>query len=136
MLEIKKNFSQRELLWFGPLFALFIGIIASILIRRFQMTQAAVVLAVLAAIVIAVYYLVPAWRKPIYLSWMYSVAPIGLIVSHILLALIFYGLLTPIGLALRMFGYDPLHRAFDKSAATYWVPRAEPSDTQRYFRQF
>ena len=99
MIEVKKEFSKTELLWFGPLFALFVGIIASILIRRFHWSQAALVLCGLASVLIVVYYLAPALQTRIYRGWMLSVAPIGFVVSHLLLALVFYLVLTPIGLA-------------------------------------
>ena len=67
---------------------------------------------------------------------MLSVAPIGFVISHILLALVFYVVLTPIGLAMRLFGYDPMTRKLDPQATTYWVPRAGQESAQQYFRQF
>ena len=49
----------------------------------------------------------------------------------------FVGLLfTPIGLAMRLVGRDPLRRRFDRQASTYWIKRPEQDETGRYFRQF
>lgn len=62
--------------------------------------------------------------------------PIGWVVSHLLLGLIFYGIVTPIGLLLRLFGRDPLQRKFDPQAKTYWVPHEPTTDARRYFRQY
>jgi hypothetical protein len=136
MIEIKKEFSKTELLWFGPLFALFIGIIATILIRRFGLYQPAWGLGALAAILIAVYYLVPSLQKSIFRGWMLAVAPIGFVISHVLLALVFYLFLTPIGWVMRLVGYDPMLRTWDAQATTYWIPRPKAADPEHYFRQF
>ena len=136
MLEIKKNFSDRELLWFGPLLALFVAVVGAILIGRFDLTAAACVLWCATAVVIMLYYLLPSIRLPTYRAWLYAVFPIGWIVSHVLLGLIYYVVLTPIGLLMRVSGYDPMNRRFDSTANTYWIDRDPEVDPRRYFRQF
>jgi hypothetical protein len=52
------------------------------------------------------------------------------------LAMVYYGIFTPIGLGLRLMGRDPLRRRFDPQARSYWVDRRAPADVKRYFRQF
>jgi hypothetical protein len=55
----------------------------------------------------------------------------------VVLALVYYGVLTPIGLVMKLFGYDPMKKRFDSGAATYWVKRpGEKTGPKRYFRQF
>ena len=49
---------------------------------------------------------------------------------------IYYIVLTPIGLFLRLTGYDPMQRRFDRAAKTYWTPREQEEKTKRYFQQF
>ena len=44
--------------------------------------------------------------------------------------------LAPIGLVLRIFGKDPMHRRFERDAATYWVDARPPRPRESYFRQF
>jgi hypothetical protein len=78
----------------------------------------------------------PACLRPLYLALSLLGAPIGLVVSYVVLAIVYYGILTPIGLAMRLAGRDPLHRKFDRSAGTYWVPRGGAPEPKRYFRQF
>lgn len=48
------------------------------------------------------------------------------IVSPIVLGLIFYGVVTPLGLATRLSGKNPLRLHFDKTASTYWIARKPP----------
>ena len=58
-------------------------------------------------------------------------------VSHVVLALVYYLVFVPIGLLMRLFGYDPMKRGFDPEAATYWTARdPKASEPKRYFRQF
>jgi hypothetical protein len=45
------------------------------------------------------------------------------IVSPLMMAVIFYGVITPVGLVLRLTGKDPLRLRRDSSSASYWIPR-------------
>ena len=74
--------------------------------------------------------------RRLYVAMCYAAFPIGFVVSHILLAFVYYCVITPIGLVMRLTGYDPLQRKLDREAETYWSPRAEVKDKSRYFRQF
>ena len=136
IIEVEKDFSRRELLWFGPLFALFVGIVGAILIRRFGANAAAYTIWAIAAPLIVVYYLIPTIRRPLYLGWMYAAMPFGWVISHLLLAGIYFFVITPIGLLMRLVRYDPMKRGFDKSAKSYWITREPIRDTNRYFKQY
>ena len=48
----------------------------------------------------------------------------------------FYVVMTPVGLLLRLLGYDPMHRRMDKTVESYWIKREPVTDPGRYFRQF
>ena len=67
---------------------------------------------------------------------MYAALPIGVTVSYIILAIVYYLVVTPIGIGLRMAGVDPIVRRLDRSATSYWAPHEPPAETNRYFRQF
>ncbi len=136
MIEVKKEFSDRELLWFGPLFALFVGLIGLILMRRLHWNNVAYGLWTVSAVIIVVYYLVPSIRKPTYLAWIYSVVPIGWVVSHVLLGIVFYLVVTPVGLAMKALKYDPMQRTLDPAAKSYWIKRESQVDNSSYFRQY
>ena len=71
-----------------------------------------------------------------YRTWTLLFMPLAWSVSTLLLVLVYYGVLTPIGLALRTLGRDPMHREFDRDGTSYWVKRDEVVDPERYFRQF
>jgi hypothetical protein len=59
-----------------------------------------------------------------------------MVISYLTLGLIYFGLFTLVGLLLKLAGYDPLHRRFDRQAKTYWITRREPRKPASYFRQF
>lgn len=82
-------------------------------------------------------WLVPSLGRRIYLGWMLAGAPIGWTLSHAVLAIVYYVVLTPIGLIMRLVGRDPMQRKLDRAGkGSYWIERPPESDSSRYFRQF
>jgi hypothetical protein len=65
----------------------------------------------------------PHGLKPIYRVWMIFGEKIGWVNSRILLGLVFYGMVTPISLVIRVLGKRPLKLSFDPKAETYRVPK-------------
>ena len=75
------------------------------------------------------------WREGLrllYVGLSLATYPIGLVVSSLLLGLIYYAVLSPLGLILRVCGHDPLQR---RPAASYWHKRPGPRAAASYFRQ-
>jgi hypothetical protein len=68
--------------------------------------------------------------RPIYVGWMKFAFLLGWVNTRLVLGLFFYLVLTPVGLIMRLFGRDPLHRKFDRKAASYWEKRT-PTDFKR-----
>ena len=84
----------------------------------------------------ALLWIAPQLARPFYVAWLTIGGVIGFVISNLLLVLVFYIVITPIGLLLRLVGKDPLERRLDRSAATYWKDAEKPVDARRYFRQF
>ena len=78
----------------------------------------------------------PALLRPLYVVLTAISLPIGFVVGHVILAVVFFGLITPIALVFRIAGRDALARRFDRDAASYWTSRAPARNPSRYFRQF
>jgi len=135
IIEIRKDPSARELRWFGMGILLFALAFATLTWWRGAPGLARLLLGAGAAVTIA-YYAVSPLRRPIYLAWMYAAYPIGWVVSHALLGAVFFLVVTPIGLLVRLFGRDPLNRRRNPAAASYWVPHDPGTKVARYFRQF
>jgi Saxitoxin biosynthesis operon protein SxtJ len=79
---------------------------------------------------------IPRAIRPIYVGAMLVTAPIGWVVSQVILALVFYGVFTPVALVFRLIGRDALSRAPRPDQESYWQPKPAPADMKRYFRQF
>jgi protein-S-isoprenylcysteine O-methyltransferase Ste14 len=77
----------------------------------------------------------PTMLRPLYLLLTVIGLPVGFVIAHVVMAIVFFGLFTPIGLVFRLIGRDALDRRIDRNASTYWVPRRAASARQ-YFRQF
>ena len=78
----------------------------------------------------------PRANLPLYVGLTVLTYPIGYVVSHVIMGLVFFGMLTPLALIFRLIGRDILHRRFDQSAKSYWSDWKPAKDTRRYFRQF
>lgn len=136
VIEIKKNPSRKELAWLGALFALFFAAIGAMAYWRFGAPETAFRLWGIGAVVSVLYYAIPPIRKPLYLGWMYAAYPIGWTISHVLLGITYYLVLTPIGLVIRLLGRDPLERRFEADRGSYWSRHQPDARPARYFRQF
>ena len=81
--------------------------------------------------------LVPAVLKPIYWIWMIFATILGWIMTRVILSLLFYAIITPIGLILRVFGKQFLELRWDKSKESYWNFRTnEHRQNENYEKQF
>jgi hypothetical protein len=79
--------------------------------------------------------LLPGRLGPIYKAWMAVGHVLGWINTRIILGVIYYGLITPMGLVMRLAGRDALRVRDDHSASTYRVVR--PSRPRSHMlRQF
>jgi O-antigen/teichoic acid export membrane protein len=80
--------------------------------------------AMVAALVLVVpAFLAPGSLRPVYRAWMTIGNALGWINTRIILGAIFFGLVTPMGLAMRTFRRDPVRRRFAPDADTYREPR-------------
>lgn len=77
----------------------------------------------------------PALLKHPYKGWMAIGHVLGWINTRIILGVIFFGLITPMGVIMRLFGWDSMRRAFLKDAQSYRVIR-EPRSRAHMTRQF
>ena len=80
----------------------------------------------------------PKALKPVYIAWMALALALGFVVSHVVLTLFFFLVITPVGWAARLLGRDFLRLKPDPRAATYWLPRERPKTNapSDYERQY
>ena len=81
--------------------------------------------------------LAPARLQPLNRFWMAFGHLLGRIVSPAIMALIYFGVVTPIALIARARGVDPMRRKYDPDAKSYWIERDPPGpDPMTMERQF
>ena len=136
LLEINLSPSKRELKWFGLLMLLWFGVIGGIVFATTRTFAIPNVLWTVGAVLCITYYAVRPLRKPLFMGWMNAAFPIGWTVSHLILAIVYFVVVTPIGLAMRLFGKNRMHPRLDREADSYWIRHRTGGDTARYFRQF
>ncbi len=79
----------------------------------------------------------PRALKPLQIIWMAFGAVVGFFVSRVVLAILFYALLTPMSLAMKVFGKDILDERIDRTEKSYWKERVElRKDKSHYENQY
>lgn len=128
--------SPRTLRQFAGLWILFLGGLACWhgLVRGHG--TLAGVLAVLALTVGPLGLIKPQAVRPVFLGCLIVTFPIGWLVSRLLLACLFYGVFTPVGLVFKLIGRDALERRYRPDQASYWEAKPMPADARSYLRQF
>jgi hypothetical protein len=133
-IQINRSPSRNELLVFGVVLLVFFAIVGGIAWWH-SAAGPARGLWVTGALLAAVFYAVPPLRLPLYLAWMHAVAPLGWLVSHAVLAVIYFGIITPMGVVMRLFGRDTMRSRFEPDADSYWTEHDPGGDLARYLKQ-
>jgi hypothetical protein len=68
-------------------------------------------------------WLNPQLLEKVYAVWMGMAFALGWVVSRAILILLFYLVITPIGIVARMFGKKFVDVAFRRGSESYWIPR-------------
>jgi hypothetical protein len=82
---------------------------------------------ILAALLWVPALLIPSALRPVYTTWMKIGHAIGWVNTRIILGVLFYALILPMGLIMRLFGKDPMARKLDKSVSSYRVKSVSES---------
>lgn len=134
LVRINRHPSARDLRVFATLWLIFIGAFAVAAQAKAQ-TVPAIGFGLVAASVALAGWPLPHSIRFIYLAAVYVTFPIGFVLSHVILALVYFLVLTPIGLLMRAFGRDPLQRRFEPDRDSYWLKRDSTRSAESYFRQ-
>ncbi|HYI45235.1 MAG TPA: SxtJ family membrane protein [Actinomycetota bacterium] len=79
---------------------------------------------------------VPSVLGPLNRVWMRVAALVQKVVNPVVIGVLFFVVITPVGLVMRLFGRDPLKRK-RSDANTYWIERDPPGpDPEGMINQF
>jgi Saxitoxin biosynthesis operon protein SxtJ len=126
--EVVKVSSERS---FGLVFAGFFALLGALSLysgaeRWHYWFPLAGVFAVLA-------YAAPRLLTPLNRLWAKVGLLLHMVISPVILGILFYVCVTPIGMLMRMSGRDPLRRKFEPAAKTYWITREPPGPAPETF---
>lgn len=93
-------------------------------------------LAVTACVVQLFSLLAPVCLRPFNVLWMAIGHAVSKITNPIVLGIIFFLVVLPVGLLLRLSGKNPLRLKPDRLGTTYWVSRAEGQESTSFTDQF
>jgi uncharacterized protein DUF5989/saxitoxin biosynthesis operon SxtJ-like protein len=65
--------------------------------------------------------------RPLLAGWLKFAIALNWVMTRILLTIVFYGMITPTAWLMRLVGTDPLSRAWQPEATTYWEDPEEPT---------
>ncbi|ESP63093.1 hypothetical protein SMITH_81 [Smithella sp. ME-1] len=81
--------------------------------------------------------ILPSILRPIYKAWMALAVVMNFIMTRVIMAVIFYLIVTPTGLIASLTGKKFLDMKIDKSAKSYWIIREKTNKLKSdYERQF
>jgi hypothetical protein len=72
----------------------------------------------------------------LFLASMVVAFPVGWVLSLLMLAIMYYGIITPVALVFRLRGRDLLCSKPAPGRPSFWVARQMPGDIRRYFKQY
>ena len=126
--------SKKDLKSFGLTIGFILLIIGVFLL--FREKESFIYFLSIGSILIATGVIAPAILKPIYKIWMTFAVIIGWIMTRIILSVLFFSIITIIGLFTRLIGKDFLNLK-SKSNESYWnIRNKERELNQDYEKQF
>lgn len=139
LIEINHKPSRRELLTFSVTWVIVLLVVGFFIwLRHDGPCVELAVAAVVAWLPLVMYAVSKTAIRWFFVGLCYAVAPIGIVVSTLLLLAVYFLVITPIGLIVRLFGHDAMQRRFDPDAATYWEDCDEQEEEARakYLKQY
>ena len=136
MIEEIKNIpnSNRHIRSFGITMGIILFIISGLLLYHDK--ESYQLIAIIASTFIGIGFILPILLKPIYFVWMIFAAILGWVMTRVISSLVFYLIMTTIGLITRIIGEDFLSLK-NISSNSYWNNRDSSTElNQDYEKQF
>jgi len=146
MIEIELNPGDRKLRQFGGVAFVAFGLLGGWTLWRGGLfgisfgagaEPTAIVLFVLGGLSGLFSLAKPRLNQGLYVVLIVVTFPIGWVLSHVILGILFYLVISPVGIVFRLVGRDKLNLKADPSEETMWIDRSgEKVETDRYFKQY
>jgi hypothetical protein len=135
MLPINRNPGAKELRTFARIwFPLFVVVAGGLTWWRGESPATAAIVWLLGAALAALMLASTEAARIVFVGLMTITYPIGLVVSTLTLAFMFYVVFTPLGFLMRRGGRDPLQ--LKPTSGSLWTPYEQDDSPERAFRQY
>jgi len=130
---INSNGSDKELRTFA--FTLFcaLGFLGGFVL--WQKGETGFLLWIIGMVILSMGLLRPRLLGPIHQGWMGISFLMGFFMTHLILALMYYLVFTPMALVMRALGKDPLRLKHDRNAKSYWLKRPRREFTKQSYEK-
>jgi hypothetical protein len=88
----------------------------------------------LAAVTAVVTLVNPALLAPLNRAWMRFGALLHRVVSPVVMGVLYFAVFTPMGVVMRLAGWDAMKRTWDPAAKSYWIRRDPAGPAEDSFR--
>ena len=120
---------------FGLLFAAVAGVLA--VLSAWQGRRGAIGWAIVAAGFLAVTLFAPPLLGPLNRAWRRLALLLSKLTTPLIMGLLFFVIISPVGIIMRLAGKDPLRLRFERESSSYWLARSSQGDRQTSMtRQF
>jgi Saxitoxin biosynthesis operon protein SxtJ len=127
--EVTKTSSDRT---FGLVFAVFSALLGAL--SFLHGTARWPIWFSFAAVMLILALAAPKTLAPFNWAWTKLGLLLHAFISPVVLAILFYVCIAPIGFLMRLSGTDPLRRYYDADAESYWIARDPPGPQRETFR--
>ncbi len=130
--------APSDLRKFGLLMGTVCALVAGFIVWRVGLppSTAAWIVGTVSAAFLLLGMTAPLWLRPIYLVWMGIAIVLGFVMTRVILTIVFFLVITPIGLIMRALGKDPLTKGPDKSLESYWIPKEYRTRDRERLRKY
>ena len=125
--DIKIIRDVNDLRKFGRVMAGALAVVTLVVLWRSGWSQTPWVegLGITAALFLAFSIVWPNALAPLEWAWMKLAMVLNYVMTRVLLTLVYFLAVTPIGLIFKLLRKDLLGKRFDPKASTYWIPHEE-----------
>ncbi len=134
---VNKDLSIRQLRWFAGLWwPLLCCALAGMCYARWHWAAVAAAFVGAGVVVGAAGLAWPHVARIVYRIAMTVLWPVNWVVSNLVVIVVYYLVITPIGVIARLAGHDPLEIRARKDDKSFWRHRDKDTDPQSCFRQY
>ena len=133
--EIRRlDTSLPKLRSFGVLVGLVVVLIAGVLLWKEFAVGWGLLAAAAPLIILGLW--APRVLRPFYLLWMALALALNFVMTRVILTAVFFLMVTPIGLVMRLTGRDPLQRKIDRNRPTYWIKKSYDANSSERLERY